>query len=320
MTPPPHQALCARVKRHGLIAAECAALTGGRPDDDGIAPCDRFDRIDRAAYTHRGLRVLAAGDDFDELRGAIDDVHRSGLQTDSFRIDVHDPARRSPLSSVDLATTLAAEFDGRPDLSMPQHRFIVVVGSEGWTFGEVVAESDASYRRHESKPWTTSSSLDSRFARGLVNLVPDARSVLDPCCGAGSIVVEAASLGLDAFGVDWKPAMVGMTTQNLAHFGYHATVVRADSRSHHQTADAIVTDLPYGHAIDGDEPTIRAILDRAVTLAPQAVIVAPADISTWLDGAGYNDIGVHTVLKRRGFTRWIHTARSSCVSAESPTT
>ena len=171
MTPPTHQALCARVKRHGLIAAECAALTGGRPDGDGIAPCDRVDRIGRAAYTHRALRVLAAGRDFDGLREAVERVHRSELDTDRFRIDLHDPSRRAPLSSVDVATMLAAEFEGRPDLSRPLHRFVVVVGSEGWTFGEVVAEADAAYRRHESKPWTTSSSLDSRFARGLVNPV-----------------------------------------------------------------------------------------------------------------------------------------------------
>jgi tRNA G10 N-methylase Trm11 len=176
-------------------------------------------------------------------------------------------------------------------------------------FGEVVTETDASYRPHDSKPWTTSSSLDGRFARALVNLVPAARSVLDPCCGAGSIVLEAAALGLDAYGVDWKPAMVGMTRENVAHFGYAADVVQADSRVHHQAADAIVTDLPYGHAIEADEPTIRAILERGVELAPEAVYVARADITIWLRAAGYSDVDVCTVRKRAGFTRWVHVAR-----------
>ena len=180
-------------------------------------------------------------------------------------------------------------------------------------FGEVVAETDASYRRHDSKPWTTSSSLDGRFARALVNLVPTARSVLDPCCGAGSIVLEAAALGLEAHGVDWKPAMVGMTRENLAHFGYAATVVQADSRLHHQVADAIVADLPYGHAIEADEPTIRAILERGAELAPEAVYVARADITLWLRAAGYSEVEVCTVRKRAGFTRWVHVARRTPV-------
>jgi hypothetical protein len=51
-------------------------------------------------------------------------------------------------------------------------------------------------------------------------------------------------------------------------------------------------------------------LEQSASQAAAGVFVAPADISTWLASAGYTDIGVHTVLKRRGFTRWVHVARS----------
>jgi tRNA G10 N-methylase Trm11 len=232
------------------------------------------------------------------------------MDADRFRIDVHDPSRRCASTTIEIATALADVIPFGPDLRDPLHRFLVIIGEDGFTFGAVRAEADGSYRRHDDKPWTTSSSLDSRFARALVNLVPDATSILDPCCGAGSIVLEAASLGLEAFGVDWKPALAGMTRENLAHFGYDASVELADSRTHVQPADAIVTDLPYGHAIESDEHEIRAILEQSASQAASGVFVAPADISTWLTSAGYTDIEVHTVLKRRGFTRWIHVVRS----------
>lgn len=303
-------AITSRAPRNGTIAAESVALTGASPDADGVAHCTSVSMIARAAYVHRGIRVLARADTFDELRARVAECVHIGLDAHRFRIDTHDPAGRSPRNSMEIAVAFANVLNDLPDLSDPVHRFIVVVGSHTWTFGEVVAEADGSYRQHDKKPWTTSSSLDSRFSRALVNLVPDATSILDPCCGAGSIVLEAAALGLDAFGVDWKPALVGMTRENLAHFGYPGTVVRADSRTHQQRADAIITDLPYGFAIDSDEGQIRAILERSATLAPQGVFVAPADISTWLRAAGFSDIVVHTVLKRRGFTRWVHTARS----------
>jgi tRNA G10 N-methylase Trm11 len=238
-------------------------------------------------------------------------VAEEDFSAEAFRIDVHDPSGRIGRSTQGAATALADVIPYGPNLRRPRHRFVVAASADRVLFGEVLSETDASYRRHDSKPWTTSSSLDGRLARALVNLVPTARSVLDPCCGAGSIVLEAASLGLDARGVDWKPAMVGMTRENLAHFGYAATVTRADSRVHDQSADAIVTDLPYGHAIEADEPTIRAILERGVELAPEAVYVARADITLWLRAAGYAEIDVCTVRKRAGFTRWVHVARRS---------
>jgi tRNA G10 N-methylase Trm11 len=298
-----------------LIAAECRSLTGGVPDGDGVAACNTVELVGRAAYVQQGVEVIASAGCFDEL---VDAVAQQDFPADAFRIDLHDPSDRIDRSTVEAATALADVIPHGPDLRRPRHRFVVAATSERVWFGEVVAETDASYRRHDSKPWTTSSSLDGRFARALVNLVPTARSVLDPCCGAGSIVLEAASLGLDAFGVDWKPAMVGMTQQNLAHFGYDATVARADSRVHHQVADAIVTDLPYGHAIDADEPTIRAILERGVEAAPLAVYVARADITIWLRAAGYREVEVYTVRKRAGFTRWVHLARRSTGAQPNP--
>lgn len=303
--------ISARVQRHGLIAAECERLTGGIPDVDGVASAESVALVPRAAYVQQGVSVLARGSSFDEL---VADVAAASFDADRFRVDVHDPADRAGRTNTDIAIALADVISFGPDLRDPQHRFLVVVGEGTWAFGEVMERTDAGYRRHEVKPWTTSSSLDARFSRGLINLVPDARSVLDPCCGAGSIVLEVASLGLDARAVDWKPALVGMTNENLAHFGYSADVVRADSRNHpFAPVDAIVTDLPYGHAIDADESTIRSILENCARTSPLGVFVAPTDISGWLEAAGYTDITIHTVLKRRGFTRWIHRAISTSV-------
>jgi len=299
-------ALCARVDRHGLIGAECRSLTGATPDGDGVAPCSTVDLVTRAAYVQKGLEVIARGTTLAEL---IDAIAGADFDADGFRIDIHDPSGWLNLSTQETATAIADVIPFGPDLKQPRTRFVVVAVDGMVVFGRVVSQTDASYRRHDAKPWTTSSSLDARFARGLVNLVPTAASVLDPCCGAGSIVLEAAALGRDAYGVDWKPAMVGMTTENLAHFEYSAVVTRADSRDHEQHVDAIVTDLPYGHAIDADEATIRAILRRGVELAPIAVYVAPTDIAVWLRAAGYVDVEVCTVRKRAGFTRWIHIAR-----------
>lgn len=310
MSPGPELlAITARSARDGLIAAECAALTGGQPGADGIAHCRSVDLVERAAFVHVGLEVLARAGTFDELVDAVAERARAGFEADRFRVDVHDPDDRSALTSTQVATAIADVIPYGPDLKDPQHQFIVVFDADGCAFASVIAAADNAYRRHDDKPWTTSSSLDSRFARGLVNLVPDATSILDPCCGAGSIVLEAASLGIDAHGVDWKTALVGMTNENLAHFDYDATVTKADSRRHVQPVDAIVTDLPYGNAITSEEHVVRAILEQCAGQAPRGVFVAPADISNWLTAAGYVDVEIHTVNKRRGFTRWIHVVR-----------
>ncbi len=182
-------ALCARIDRHGLIAAECRSLTGGVPDGDGVAMCDSVDLVARAAYVQKGLRIIARARSLDDLVAEVEDT---AFDADGFQIDVHDPSDRLGMRVQEVAIRLADVIPFGPNLKNPEHRFVVTVAADELLFGEVLSETDASYRRHNAKPWTTSSSLEGRFARALVNLVPDARSILDPCCGAGAIVLEAA--------------------------------------------------------------------------------------------------------------------------------
>ena len=138
-----HVAITARGERNGLIQAEAMALTGGTPDADGIATCDRIDRIERAAYVHRGVRIILSARTINELRDAIA-ARASTIASERFRIDVHDPMRRSPLGRIDMAITLADALEEFPDLRDPLHHFLVIVGEHNLMFGEIEAESAAS--------------------------------------------------------------------------------------------------------------------------------------------------------------------------------
>jgi tRNA G10 N-methylase Trm11 len=122
-------------------------------------------------------------------------------------------------------------------------------------------------------------------------------------------LLEARSLGLQAYGVDRNQKMVEMASKNFAHFGYDAKIEHADIRTCQQTADALVTDLPYGRTQMADSSAIRTILEHGRRLAPVAVYVAGHNIEEWLAAAGYRDIVVYPVAKYAGFARYVHLAR-----------
>ena len=153
--------------------------------------------------------------------------------------------------------------------------------------------------------------------RALINLVrPYAKTILDPCCGTGSILLEAQAMGLDARGGDWNPKMVGMSSRNLVHFGYDAGVELMDARDWPEPSDAIVTDLPYGKGLEASKTVIRGILERARSLAPVAVFVAGSDLTDWLRAVGYKRVELFRVPKYTGFARYVHRAWQSTSSIE----
>lgn len=301
-------ALCIRQDGNELIAAECQNLTGGMPAADGVAECSTLDHIANAAYVKAGLQLTARGE---TLSALADAVSQQTFDADQFRIEVLRLTERFDVHKRECMVALANAIGANPNLDVPRHRFLVLVREDGFYFGEILSESGLTYLRHDDKPCRTSTSLPSRIARAMVNLTaPPARSILNLCCGSGSILLEARALGLDVYGIDWNWRMVEMSRQNLAHFGYTATVERGDARTITQIADAVVADLPYGHYLVLDENTVKGILARAATLAPVGVFAAGSDITPWLEDAGYTSIEVYSIRKRASFIRYVHRARS----------
>ncbi len=300
------RAVCARLPGNELVAAECATLAGGTPDAQGVAVCSRLDLISHAAYITLGVHCLADAHTLDELCAQVTALP---LEADRFRVETLSLWPQQSLIKPQVVLALANAIQAYPDLNNPKHRFLVAAQADRLWFGEILAEPTRDYRIHDTKPYRTSSSLPARLARALVNLVaPPAGSILDPFCGIGSILLEAAALGLGAFGIDNNIKMVGMTRHNLVHFGYTAAVALEDALECTQSADAIVTDLPYGRLLEQDRESLRRVLHHTIQLAPQAVYLAQEDITSWLGDAGYARVACYRVRKHHTMSRYVHHA------------
>jgi len=298
--------VCTRLSGNELVAAECAALTGGLPDAEGVAICQHLDLVPRAAFLTLGVRGLAEALTLDDLCARIAILP---VDADRFRVEYLSLWPQNPLPKPQVVLAVANALQAYPDLSDPQHRFLVAAQANRLWFGEILAEPARDYRLHDAKPYRTSSSLPARLARALVNLVaPPAQSILDPFCGTGSILLEAGTLGLPAYGLDHNIKMVGMSRRNLAHFGYPAQVTLGEALACTQTADAIVTDLPYGRLLEQDRDALRRVLHHTVQLAPQAVYLAEEDITRWLQDAGYARVECYRVRKHHTMSRFVHHA------------
>ncbi|MBE0697457.1 MAG: methyltransferase domain-containing protein, partial [Anaerolineaceae bacterium] len=300
--------ICARFPRNELVSAECLRLAGSLPDSEGVADhCASLEYVAQSAYLSLGVRCLAEAAALDELAAQ---VQMLGLTPERFKIEILRIERDPNFSVPDALRCLADALQSYPDLHHPLSRFILVVQERRLWFGEIVATCAHRYRLHDAKPFHTSVSLPSRLARGLVDLVlPSARSVLDPFCGTGTILLEAQAVGLLVHGVDISAKMVRISQDNLAHFGYQGIVEPGNAIQCNQKADAIVTDLPYGRGIKKIEQAENLeILKRLVGLAPQAIYLADEPIPDLLTSAGYQKIDIYCVSKRVGMQRYVHFA------------
>jgi tRNA (guanine10-N2)-dimethyltransferase len=240
------------------------------------------DELRRLAYSALVLDYLGAGgperlpfDAAAEVRGTYA-VHVSGVP-ERLRRALHRLVWRA---LPDPRVSLRA-----PDTEL--HAFIVPDGVWWGRLRARVSDGQFDARRTQHRPFFRSYGMQPRKSRCLVNLsgVQSGQRLLDPCCGTGSSLIEAALLGVHAYGSDSDPRAVAGSRENLAALGLDASLRVLDARrldAWGVTFDAIVSDLPYGLSASlagaRSRELYREVLEAAALVLPRgrvAVLAAP---------------------------------------------
>ncbi len=267
-----------------LADAEVTELSGGRRSAERIVEALRPIDLARTGYAAAGLDLIARGT---TLEAVCHDVRRVGLAASRFAIDVRRVPRGLPVRRRDVANALALAVDGAPDLTNPAVWFAAFVCPEGVWFGRRMDAGSPDWERFARKPFDCSSALPARAARAIVNLVVrGGERVVDPCCGSGTLLLHAASMGAHPTGFDINLKMVGATNKNLAHFGFEPAASVADATELGGEYDVVLTNLPYGQMSAASDEQVRRLAVSAVRLAPRGVLVAAIDLSAEVRDAG----------------------------------
>ena len=205
------------------------------------------------------------------------------------------------------------------NLKNPDKTFTGILTDEKFVFGVKIAEilpKPFVERRPTKKPFFHPSAMQAKLARCMVNLAkPKAGDlVLDPFCGTGGMLVEAALVGCRVLGSDIKRRMVKGTFRNMAYFKIKPEgVFVADARSLPVTeVECVVTDPPYGRSATTVKRTTRQIVEEVLTSVhdmldkgQRVCMAAPKklNISTVGTTLGYKHLESHLVYVHRSLTR-----------------
>jgi tRNA (guanine10-N2)-dimethyltransferase len=209
----------------------------------------------------------------------------------------------------------------RVNLKNPDKVFIGVLTEKRFIFGVKLAELPSkkfAERRPKEKPFFHPSAMQAKLARCMVNLAKPnvGELVLDPFCGTGSTLIEAALIGCCALGLDVQRRMVRGSLKNLVHFGSNPEgVIVADARNPPiARIDVVVTDPPYGRSATTLKRTTKQIVEEVLMAVHDMMgegrrvcMAAPKTLSIQSIGAalGYNHLESHFVYVHRSLTREI---------------
>ena len=117
------------------------------------------------------------------------------------------------------------------------------------------------------RPYFSPISIHPRIARAMVNLsnCNEKEPLIDPFCGTGGVLIEAADMGLEVTGIDLKEKMVEYSKGNLKHYGFKGNLINSDfGEITNQSFSSIVCDPPYGIASTTGGENIKDLMERSL--------------------------------------------------------
>lgn len=260
------------------VEAECDSFSFVRSGPGYLIaefPEECLDAIaDRISLTHAIGRYLGRYDP-----GDLSDLEGAALPDGSFAI--RGKRFRGLMANADsqgIIRKAGAVFSKKHevDLKEPDNIIDLVMNDDVHLFlRERSIEKDLLEKRKVGeRPFFSPISLHPKYARALINLTGVKRGgvVLDPFCGTGGIVIEAAAMGMKAMASDFDEDMVIGCRENMDFYGFELKRAEvadiSDIPDIFSEVDAVATDPPYGRSTKTGGENVDHIYGRAFDAIP----------------------------------------------------
>lgn len=279
----------------------------GREVPPSIFASDIEVDVSRSPFIKERIDVMYGGDQLPEIYTQVEQVDLNGLTFKAIFVKTNDLSPENKIEYDErrvIEREIGMHIEGEADVNRPQLVYGIVTLGGRWYFGSY-HKNKATWFHHMKKPRSYSIALSTRVARAAVNMaVPDPKGVraIDPCCGIGTVMVEALSMGIDIVGRDINPFIAAGARTNIAHFGYTAEVTLGDIANIVDQYDAAIVDMPYNLYSRITPEEQLSILVNARRIANRVVIVAIEAMDEMISEAGFT-IQDRCVAKKGLFSR-----------------
>jgi tRNA G10 N-methylase Trm11 len=258
----------------------------------------------RSPFMRGRLDVFFEGEKLEDLIGQVKQLELNGSTFKVMYVKVSGPDKVNFKERRRIEREVGLSIPGEPELNNPDLVFAMMNAGGRWVLGEYHS-SEAVWLHHQQKPHSYSTALSTRVARAVANIaVPDPAGIkaIDPCCGIGTVVVEALSMGIDIVASDNNPLILSGTRENISHFGYSTEVKFRDIRNVTDQYNVAIIDMPYNlcSVITAEEQL--EMLQSTYRFADKVVIVTIEPIDHIIRDAGFR-IDDRCVVSKGTFKR-----------------
>jgi tRNA G10 N-methylase Trm11 len=297
-----------REEEHSLCGLELRSFFGFQPPPYIFESSLRIDPS-RSPFLKERIEIIYEGN---RLQDIVEQAKGLQLSGATFKVICvkNDGTLKSGEEGYEERRAIEREIgwniEGEADMHKPDRVYGVTNLDERWVFG-IYVKNEAVWLKHNKKPQSYSTALSTRVARAVVNIaVPNPAGIkaIDPCCGIGTVLVEALSMGIDMAGRDMNPLITRGARENIAHFGLEGEVVLGAIQNVTESYDVAIIDMPYNLCSVISPEEKLSMLQSARSFTKKVVVITIEPMDDLLLTAGFRIID-RCIAKKGTFSRQI---------------
>ena len=231
-------------------------------------PNDFKERIALSHFLSEHLATLETK----QLLGFFDNLKFKRGKSIAVRVKIAEP-EKGEYDPVEIAKDIGEVVSKKVKINLtdPDERYRVFIGKKAFVGRELAEIDRTQYEKRKNRFLAFSSpiSIHPRLARAAINLTVKSKGskIIDPFCGTGTLLIEAAMMGMDTYGSDLSDKMIVGSRMNLERLGQKAKLKQLDVGEISKFGvkfDAIVTDPPYGRSSSTNKEPISTLYSRAL--------------------------------------------------------
>ena len=260
----------------------------------------------KSPFIKSKIKIIYSDESLDRM---VRKIKEDNLSYDDFKVSYVKSEQGDVQYEDRLEATRKIGFvvNGYPDMHKPRNPLAVTKINGLWIFGEY-ERNDFKWQKHNDKPYSYSNALGLRMARALVNIAMkdnEEGTLIDPCCGVGTVVIEALDLGIKVKGCEISKQIAYNARENVEFLGYlRDTIVCYDMHKIKDKYDSAIIDIPYGLYSPVTLEEQKAIIHTARNICEKMVIVTFEDMEKFIVEAGFSVID-KCVVPKGNFKRHI---------------
>lgn len=212
-----------------------------------------LDILHRLTYTKRVCTLLSIEKNEDALVDFVKNHTFIDHHTSSFKVSVVSKEQKIDTQSLmqKIGALIQSKTRKKVSLTHAEIEYFCIF-EDDVLFGETIfiQKDQFSKRSPKKKPCFSPGTIKTKLSRVLVNLsrIRPGEVLLDPFCGCGAFLIEAALMNISIVGFDINPKIVEYAKKNLEFYNIPSDrIFVSDATScEKMSVDAIVCDPPYG--------------------------------------------------------------------------